>query len=268
MQFLIVNYRTAHETIRCVKSMVATGVSEENVIVVDNFSEDGSPEVIAACLPKVRLVRADRNGGFAAGVNLGMSVAEAKYILVLNPDTLFVSNVTDALVGLMDGDETTGIVGLGLLNFDMSPQYSARRFYSFFDILVRRSGLGRIWPFNLVDDRHLMKKEYNLGAVFEADWVMGTGFAVSKELFDRLGGMDDGYFLYMEDVDLCARIWRANRRVICAPGISLVHDHQRASAKRLFSSAMRFHLASLNRFSHKFRVPVFRVQRREDVFVD
>ena len=107
-------------------------------------------------------------------------------------------------------------------------------------------------------DRHLMKEAWRYGTPFDAEWVMGTGFIAKYDLITALGGMDKTYFLYMEDVDLCARVWKAGYRVACIPTARLVHDHQRSSAKNPFSSAARQHITSLIKFGSKFPVPIFR----------
>jgi N-acetylglucosaminyl-diphospho-decaprenol L-rhamnosyltransferase len=151
-----------------------------------------------------------------------------------------------------------GLVGLDLVYPGGERQYSARRFYSLLDVLGRRLPLGRYWPVKARIDRHLMRTAWDSGAPFEAEWVMGTGFVVRRELFLKLHGMDEAYFLYMEDVDLCARVWQSGAKVICVPGARLVHDHQRSSAAGPLSWAGRLHLQSLLRFRQKFHVPLVR----------
>jgi GT2 family glycosyltransferase len=265
MQFLIVNFRTPDLTIRCVNSMISVGISDQDIVVVDNHSEDDSVTKISSALPQLRIIEAKHNGGFSAGINLGMKYIEAKYALILNPDTLLISNFVNDLTDVLERDETIAVIGLNLLNPDLSPQYSARRFYSFLDILVRRSALKKLWPWRLLDDRHLMKKELASGRIFDADWVLGTGFVIRKSVYDKLHGMDEGFFLYMEDVDLCARTWEAHYRVVCFPAATIIHDHQRESAKSLTSQASKTHLRSLTRFYRKHNVPLFSARNRERV---
>lgn len=265
MQFLIVNYKTPALTIRCVNSMTEIGISENDIFIVDNCSHDGSFDEISAALPNVKIFESNYNGGFAAGVNFGMKFASAPYVLILNPDTIFLSDFVNGLTGILEADDSIAAIGLNLLNPDHSPQYSARRFYSIVDVIVRRSPLKKIWPLKLLDDRHLMKRELAAGNVFDADWVLGTGFVVRKAVFEKLQGMDEGYFLYMEDVDLCARIWELRYRVVCAPGAAIIHDHQRDSAKSVLSKASMRHLTSFKRFYKKFHVPIFHVWNRDQV---
>lgn len=256
---VIVNYRTPDLTLKCVASIVAQGIiAVADIVVVENASPDDSWAQLSAQLTGVKLVRAAQNGGFGAGVNLGATLCETAYILVLNPDTYFEDDSLKIALALLDHQSEVGLIGLDLVYPNGERQYSARRFYSLLDVLGRRLPLGRYWPVKARIDRHLMRTAWDSGAPFEAEWVMGTGFLVRRELFMALGGMDEAYFLYMEDVDLCARVWQAGAKIICVPGARLVHDHQRSSAAGPFSWAGKLHLQSLRRFRRKFHVPLVR----------
>lgn len=256
---VIVNYRTPDLTLKCVASILAHGVAApEDVVVVENASPDDSHARLAAELPGVRLIRAASNGGFGAGVNLGAAACEREFLLVLNPDTYFEDDSLGTALALLDRRPEVGLAGLDLVYPGGERQYSARRFYSLLDVLGRRLPLGRYWPVKGRIDRHMMRSAWDDGTPFDAEWVMGTGFVVRRDLFAALGGMDEAYFLYMEDVDLCARVWQTGARVVCVPGARLVHDHQRSSAAGPLSRAGRMHLKSLRRFMGKFRVPLVR----------
>ncbi|MDP2026304.1 glycosyltransferase family 2 protein [Sulfuriferula sp.] len=256
---VIVNYRTPDLTLKCVASIVAHGVAAPaDIVVVENASPDDSYARLSAELSGVRLLQAANNGGFGAGVNLGAALCEADYILVLNPDTYFEDGSLNKALAVLDSQPEVGLVGLDLVYPGGERQYSARRFYSLLDVLGRRLPLGRYWPVKARIERHLMRTAWDSGAPFEAEWVMGTGFVVRRELFLKLHGMDEAYFLYMEDVDLCARVWQSGAKVICVPGARLVHDHQRSSAAGPLSWAGRLHLQSLLRFRQKFHVPLVR----------
>ena len=256
---VIVNYRTPDLTLKCVDSILRMEVATaDDIVVVENASPDDSRERLQRALPAgVNLIVSPRNGGFGAGVNLGVRAALREFALVLNPDTYFEDRSLGAALAEFDRDAEVGIVGLNLVYPDGARQYSARRFYALLDVVGRRLPLGRYWPLKPRIDRHLMVSAWLSGAPFAAEWVMGTGFLIRRALFEHIGGMDEAYFLYMEDVDLCARVWQTGYRVVCVPAARLVHDHQRSSASGPFSRAGRMHVASLLRFRRKFRVPVF-----------
>ena len=259
----IVNYNTEQLTLNCVASLLAQGIAApEHICVVDNESPDGSGARLATSLPAgVRLIHSGRNGGFGAGVNIGVAALDTPLVLVLNPDTYFLHNKVHVIRELFAKTSDLGVVGLKLVNPDGSLQYSARRFYSLLDILARRSPLGVFPPMRRLAGSHLLKRNWN-GPPFQADWVMGTGFVVRRSAFDAVGRMDEGYFLYFEEVDLCARMWVEGWQVMGVPEVELVHEHQRHSQAGIWSKSGQTHIKSMFRFFTKFGVPwVNRPQR-------
>jgi len=255
---LIVNYATPDLVLKCVDSIRTYGIVQQDadVTVVDNASPDNSVSVLRSRLPPdVKFVASERNGGFSAGINLGLAHVDSDYLLVLNPDTYFVDQSIQRVLALLDTQPDVGLVGLDLVNPDRSRQFSARRFYSVMDIFGRRSRFGHLPVIRQSIESHMMLDAWAAGKPFEAEWVMGTGFVIRTDLFRAMGGMDEKYFLYMADVDLCARVWKSGRKVICYAGAVLVHDHQRASVD-VFSRSARMHLKSLRTFMRDYRVPL------------
>lgn len=257
LHVILVNFRTPALTIRSVGSIRKRGIAgPDDITVVENCSGDDSLARMREAMPDIRIKVAEENGGFGAGVNLGAAGVDADYLLVLNPDTYFDNDSVTPVLDHLDAMHDIGIAGLDLVNPDGSRQYGARRFYSVFDIAARRlKGLGSVVKRRMA--HHLMVDETNRGQPFDAEWVMGTGFIVRCDLFSRIGGMEESYFLYMEDVDLCARTWMSGRRVVYFPGQELVHDHQRQSAASPLSFAGRAHIRSLLKFRERFCLPIF-----------
>jgi GT2 family glycosyltransferase len=256
---VIVNYQTYDLTMQCVASLLEHGIAApEHIVVVDNLSPDQSGERLVRSLPQgVVCILSKVNGGFGAGVNLGVQALKTELVLVLNPDTRFLCNKMDVIRRLFDQRPRLGVAGLKLVNPDGSLQYSARRFYSLPDIVARRTVLGRIGPMRKLERSHLLTRKWR-DEPFEADWVMGTGFVVRRQAFEQVGRMDEGYFLYFEEVDLCARMWAHGWRVLAVPEVELVHDHQRASGSGILSPSGQTHLRSMMRFFAKFGVPWLR----------
>lgn len=260
---VIVNYNTEELTIQCVKSLLAHGIAPAGQIcVVDNLSPDGSGERLKSSLPAgVGLILSPCNGGFGAGVNIGVAALSTDLVLVLNPDTYFLCNRVSVIERLFAETPNLGIAGLKLINPDGSLQYSARRFYSLLDILARRTPLGTLGPMRRLVSTHLLKRNWQ-GGPFQADWVIGTGFVVRRTAFDEVGRMDEGYFLYFEEVDLCARMWVKGWQVMAVPEVELVHEHQRHSQAGIWSNSGQTHLRSMVRFFTKFGVPWVRRPHR------
>lgn len=253
---VIVNYQTPDLTLRCVASMLEHGIARaQDIVVVDNDSPDRSGVRLAAELPDgVVVILSRRNGGFGAGVNIGVEVLQTDLALILNPDTYFERNNMHVIRRMFDESPKLGVAGLKLVNPDGSLQYSARRFYSLPDIVARRTMLGKLGPMRRLERSHLLTRKWRQQP-FEADWVMGTGFIVRRSAFEQVGRMDEGYFLYFEEVDLCARMWIDGWRVVAVPEVELVHEHQRSSAAGLLSRSGKTHLRSMARFFAKFGVP-------------
>ena len=262
LNVIIVNYCTPDLVVNCVNSIVSNGIAAiRDIVVVDSCSPDNSYTELRERLANAKVVQAKKNAGYGAGVNLGATHCTSKILLVLNPDTYFEDNSICGAIEVFKADSRVAVAGLDLLYPNGARQYSSRRFYSCLEIIGRRTPFGRHWPLKSRIDSHLMKSSWETGQPFEADWVMGTGLLVRRDVFAAIGGMDEAYFLYMEDVDLCARVWEAGFKVLCVPGARLIHDHQRSSVKP-FSSAGRAHLKSLLRFHGKFGVPILNPPNR------
>ena len=252
---VIVNYRTSEDCIGCVESLLKYRVIQNtaDIVVVDNASGDDSPEVIRNGCRGITFLEAPTNTGFGGGVNLGVENCSADFVLVLNPDTRFVDYSINAALQHFD-DPTVGIVGLKLINPDGTDQHSARTFYSLSTIIVRRTPLKKFLPAaKALDDQHLKIDSSEV----DVPWVVGAGFIVRRDLFVSLGGMDEGFFIYLEDTDLCRRVWRAGFKVQIARSATLMHMHRAESKKSPFSRRNIEHLRSLLRYTSKFGLPPF-----------
>jgi N-acetylglucosaminyl-diphospho-decaprenol L-rhamnosyltransferase len=254
---IIVNYASLRDTVCCIRSLRNQEICAlSDIIVVDNHSPDGSGQELARMFSEVNVVLLARNGGFGTGINQGINTARAELYLVLNPDTRFTENQLFEAVRQFEEDPRLGILGLNLIYPDGTPQYSARTHYSWGMVVLRRTPLGKLPIFSRMVDAHLMKGAWSRG-IFDADWVFGTGFMIRGSAFTQIGGMDEGFFMYMEDVDLCARMAIAGWKVRAIPYVRLIHDHKRASGGSVFSTASKAHLIGLFRFIRKYGMPWF-----------
>ena len=260
LDIVIVNYNTYEDTFTCVSNLIEQGeVSPPNIHVVDNFSPDGSGQRLKQNLPSdIDVILSQTNKGFGAGVNAGARAGIAPYILILNPDCRPEAANLHRILDHFRQNADVGLVGGELINPDGSLQYSARTFYSAFDVIVRRSYLKRVFPFSRLNRSHLLMKRTRAVA-FDVDWVIGTGLIVRRDVFERVGAMDEAYFLYMDDVDLCARVHRAGYRVQILPTVKFIHDHRRQSGWNWrWTRAHSMHLASLRLFAKRHGLPLFR----------
>jgi hypothetical protein len=205
----------------------ALGRLEGEIIVVDNASTDGTPERVREAFPDVRLLVNPANRGFPAANNQGMAVARGRYFFLLNPDTVVLDRAIEDLVTFADAHPDVGVVGPQLLNPDGSVQSSRRRFPTFWTALFE-STWWQPWA-----HRRILARYYVLDRpdheIQEVDWVTGAAMLVRREVVERVGPMDEGFFMYAEELDWCRRIRQAGWRVFYYPPAKVIHYGGRSS---------------------------------------
>jgi len=230
-------------------------------IVVDNASHDGSIEMVRQQFPTVTAVASTVNNGFAAGMNLGLSRASGDYLLLLNTDIAILGNALTTMATYLDQHPDVGLVGPRLLNPDGSVQSSCRRFPSIRAIIYRRTPLG-IFPKAKHELRRFLMLESDHTVNQPVDWLLGACMMVRRSAVEKVGALDERFFLYFEDVDWCRRFWQAGWGVHYVADAELVHYHQRASAEHpgfhgALSYATRIHIQSgYKYFTKYFRHPL------------
>ena len=215
---IIVNWNAGHALDACLASLATGGVSEAEVIVVDNASSDGSGHAVGARHPRVRLIETGANLGFAAGANRGAETASGDVLVFLNPDARVVPGALATLLGALADTPGAGIAGGGLRGEGGEWQPAAARFGPLAHLLLDTT-LGRLGARRQRTPRRV-------------DWVYGTFMAVRRELFHQLGGFDARYFLYGEDLDLCYRAARLGASTIHVPAACAVHGPNLSAAQR------------------------------------
>lgn len=229
LSIVIVNYNTGQLTIACVKEILKQRLPFDfEIIVVDNASKDDSVELLRSDFPEINVVSSNKNLGLAGGVNIGLEKSKGEYKLVLNPDIVVLNNGIENLVKYMDKNERVGMTGGKLLSPNGRLQYSCYRFYQPMTIIYRRTMLGNTKRGRNVVNRFLMK-DYDHNKAMHVDWLMGACLMVRSRALDDVGGMDERFFLYFEDVDWCRRFWEADWKVAYVPEAQFSHYHQRSS---------------------------------------
>lgn len=265
MLIVIVNWRTGGLTIDCLRSL-APQVAEvgARVVIADNASGDGSIERIAEEIEKNHWTWAGtlslpKNGGFAYGNNQAIRASlrspggESQYVLLLNPDTIVRPGALVELLAFMDAHPQVGIAGSRLEDTDGTPQISAFRFHGVASEFERGMRLGLVS--RLLARRRVPQPVRN--TPHPTDWLAGASMIVRRDVFDRIGLLDEGYFMYYEEVDFCLRARRAGFEVWYVPTSRVVHlvgaaselsdarKHRKRRPGYWFDSRRRFYLKNL-----------------------
>lgn len=243
---VIVNYNVADHLVSCVRSLRAEGVAD--VVVVDNASVDASEAALAASDPEARFVAMGANLGFGTAVNRGVALTSGPFVMVLNPDTVVEPGTVKALVEVLERDPKVAFVGPAIETTDGRLYPSARTFPSLGDA-IGHAFLGFLWPANPFSRRYKMS-DWDHRAARDVDWISGTCFLARRSAFEALGGFDEAYFMYAEDVDLCWRAWQSGWRVVYEPAARVVHTIGASSDQKPYRMIAAHH-RSLLRFSAK-----------------
>jgi len=233
----------------CVASLDAAlaGVNAE-ILVIDNLPDGGAAAALAGHPVKVVTNRLPL--GFAANLNAGARATNGRCLMFLNPDTCHREGQLADALAFLEGNPAIGLLGCRLVNSDGTPQQGFRRFPSPAVTLARGLSADR-WPWRPRWYREALMEQASSEAPFQADWVFGAFMLVRRADFERSGGMDEGFRLYYEDVDLAWRLRRAGLQCWVFPSIAFVHEHQRSSARRPFSRTWCWHVGSALRYFAK-----------------
>lgn len=216
---VIVNHNAGGMIFDALNSLAADAPAE--LVVIDNASTDGSPDVIARERPDVRLIRNATNTGFAAAANQGVRSTSTPYIVLLNPDAIIRPGALTALAAALDEHPRAAAAGALVLNPDQTVQPTKRAFPSLWQSALHGL-LGIVWPGNPGT------RAYTLAdAPFDepdvVDWVAGTAVVLRRDAFEAVGGFDEDFFFFVEDVDLCRRLWDAGWQVWFEPRAVVEH---------------------------------------------
>jgi hypothetical protein len=220
---IIVNYHSEAALRGCLESLPASAHPLAlEVIVVDN---SGTARASGALdlFPGVRLLETGVNCGFARACNLGMAAARGRHLLLLNPDTVAHPGAVATLAGHLDAHPRVGVAAARLLDPDGTLQYSCRRFPRPLSMFFGRYALlTRLLPGNRFS-REYLYLDFDHAAAREVDWVAGACLMARREVLARVGPLDDGYFLFVEDMDWCRRIRDARYAVVYVPEAVVTH---------------------------------------------
>ncbi len=244
MKFSVVtvNYRSWPYTLRCIDSLYRTGYEDFEVVVVDN--DQG---VVPEIPHPVHLIRNPENVGFARACNQGILASDGEYVVFINPDTLVEEDFFKSLKRFFDENLRAGVAGPRIVDGEGNLQLSARKELSFVSgFLGRTSLLTRLFPKNPLV-RRLFPTVEKLSGPRAVDWISGACMILRRQTLEEVGPMDERFFMYFEDADLCRRAREAGWLVYYLPHIEVLH-HTGASSRskpravwNLHKSAFLYH---------------------------
>jgi N-acetylglucosaminyl-diphospho-decaprenol L-rhamnosyltransferase len=251
---ITVTHNHANYIGRCLDALVpeVSRIGGE-VIVVDNRSDDESA-AIAQQYPSVKLHINTKRQGFSANNNFGMAKATGRYLLLLNPDTEIQPGALSQLIEFMDAHPQVGMCGAQLLFPDGQIQPSPRRFPTLGSVIARRTPLRIFLKQSHLNQHHLMQ-DLDRTQPQPVDWLLGACMFIRREVLETVGPLDEGYFLYVEDIDWAHRMHTAGWQVYYVPTAQIIHHHIAVSDKKLWSRYMWLHLKSMVRYTRKYLLP-------------
>ncbi|MDR3609545.1 MAG: glycosyltransferase, partial [Ignavibacteriaceae bacterium] len=224
------------------------------IIIIDNASDDGSVEFIKDNFPDVNLISNKTNLGFSKANNIGMKIAKGKYILLINPDTLISEDTFEIMTAFFEENPNVGLAGCKILNPDGTLQLACRRsFPGPWTSFCKVTGLSNLFPQNKLFAR------YNLtyldpDSTYEVDAISGSFMMFRKEVYDKIGGLDEMFFMYGEDLDFCYRVQKSGYKVFYVHSAQIIHYKGESTKRsdldetRIFYNAMHLfvkkHLSS------------------------
>lgn len=221
--------------------------------VVDNASSDGTVEMLRTEFPTVRLIANSENVGFTRANNQALEQAQGRYSFLLNPDTELRPGALAALVEYMTAHPRTGMIGPQLFYGDGSLQSSRRRFPTLATAFLESTRLQQWFPRNRVLTRYYMLDTPD-DLTQEVDWINGSAMFVRREVYATLGGFDERFFMYSEELDWCYRAKQAGWQIVYLPPAQIVHHEGKSSEQVVARRDIYFHSSKI-RFFRKYRGP-------------
>ena len=255
LSIIIVNYNVKEFLQNLIHSIEkASSNLTKEIFIIDNASDDGSVDFIKEKFPQIKLFANQKNLGFGKANNIGLKEATGKYILLINPDTIVAEDTFEKMIQFFESNKNVGLAGCKILNPDGTLQLACRRsFPGPWTSFTKVTGLSSLFPNSKIFAR------YNLtyldeNQIYEVDAISGSFMMMRKEVYVKVGGFDEQFFMYGEDLDLCYRIQKAGYKVFYVHTTQIIH-YKGESTKRssldetkVFYSAMHLfvkkHLSS------------------------
>jgi len=248
---IIVTYNSQKQILQLLQFLSKELITKKEIIIIDNISNDKTCQIIEKKFSQVKLVKNHRNVGFAGAANQGARIAKGEYLLFLNPDTVVKKGCIEEMVNFLKKKKDAAVVGCKVLNPDRTLQPSCGSFPRISNIILDRFPI-----FNNMFKTELIRQEDFYNKEQTSDWVSGVFFLTPKKIFEKLGGFDEKYFMYVEDVDFCYRAWKSGYKVYYNPKAEIIHyDMGKSKDRRKFKAKQMRKGFSI--FFEKYKQPYY-----------
>ena len=238
LSIIIINWNTKDLLLACLGSLSQQQINyKTEIIVVDNASSDGSPEIVNKNYQHVKLIRNDMNLGFGKANNIGIKQSRGRYVCLLNSDVRVLPGCMESLINFMDQNKSIGISSPKILAPDMIMQSTCRKLPSLWNNICELLYLNKLFPKSeMFSSEHMDFFDHK--TVRHVEGLAGCCLIIRKAALDQVGLFDERFFIYFEETDLCKRFRQAGWDIVFSPDAVVIHHHAASSSK----DPVRFHI--------------------------
>jgi GT2 family glycosyltransferase len=247
---ILLTRNTCQQTREAIESVLtSSGAISKEIHVLDNGSTDDTPQVLPAAFPEIHYKRLERNVGFARGVNLVAGEARGEFFLLLNSDARLAPDALRLAVEWLRVNPGCGVAGAQLLHADGRKQNSIANFPSLATELLNKFLLRRLWP------KRFPGKEQEYRDPVEVESVIGAFFLVRREVWEKLGGMDERFFFFLEETEFCLRARQAGFATMHLPQVRVWHGQGQTAKQDLPAARIEYWRSRYAYFAKHHGVP-------------
>jgi GT2 family glycosyltransferase len=250
LSIIIVSWNVAELVAACLNSIVANTADLRlhlEIIVVDSASTDDTIAVLRERFPHVKLLQQSENLGFTRCNNIGLQAAVGRHLMLLNPDTEVIGNALYRMVEYLNQNSNVGVVGPHTLNTDGTTQSTRRHFPNLLTAFFESTWLQRFAPKSLLEHYYV-----NDGAgddsILDVDWMQGSALMIRREVYEQIGGLDEGYVMYSEEMDWCRRAKNAGWRAVYLGTAQIIHHGGKSTEQVVARRHIYFQQSKLRYF--------------------
>jgi GT2 family glycosyltransferase len=214
------------------------------LLVVDNASRDSTVEMVRAEFPSAHVIANSANLGFTRANNQALAIAQGRYLFLLNPDTELKPGALQTLYEFAEQNPRAGIIGPQLFYGDGSHQSSRRRFPTLATAFLESTILQEWFPRNRVLTDYYLRDTRD-DAIQPVDWINGAAMFVRRDVYDQIGGLDERFFMYSEELDWCYRAKRAGWEIVYLPTAQVIHYEGKSSAQAVAARDIHFNTSKI-----------------------